>query len=189
MTPSSELRMSRLFSVKCHFRGNKLANGEGQSAVWGSQRRHLSDSMQELWQSWCRGNGEKSRSWSRRAQEGSWGQRYIKIHKTKQEVSRGTTKQICYHRPYNKRKPPDRLGPGESVGARVWPQDQIDQGGDWDPQEQGQMYEPWHRVVLPVNQFWQVSSPWASSFPQKWQFTEKSRLILSSEEVRRNVSF
>jgi len=47
-------------------------------------------------------------------------------------------------------------------------------------------------VVLAVNQFWQVSSPWASSFPRKWHFTEKSRLILSSEEGvrwRRNVSF
>ena len=28
LTPSSELRMSRLFSVKCHFRGNELAHGE-----------------------------------------------------------------------------------------------------------------------------------------------------------------
>jgi len=60
------------------------------------------------------------------------------------------------------------------------------------PQEQGQMYEPWHWVVLPVNQFWQVSSPWASSFPRKWHFTEKSQLILSSEEGvrwRQNVNF
>jgi len=42
-----------------------------------------------------------------------------KIHKTKQEVSRGTAKQICHHRPCNNRKPRDKLGPGESGGARI----------------------------------------------------------------------
>ena len=31
-----------------------------------------------------------------------------------------------HHRPCNKRKPRDRLGPGESVGVRIWPQDQMD---------------------------------------------------------------
>jgi len=34
LTPSSELRMSRLFSVKCHFRGNELAHGEETCQNW-----------------------------------------------------------------------------------------------------------------------------------------------------------
>ena len=197
--------------MKCHFRGNELTHGEETCRNWligsttqchssyicpcsyrsqedrRSQRMHLSES----WQSICRGNREKSRSSSRRAQ-GSWAQRYIKIHKTKQEVSRGTAKQICHHRPCNKRKPRDRLGPGESIGAQIWPKDQMDQRGYCDPQEQWQMYELWHWVVLPVDLLWQASSLWASSFPRKWHFTEKSRLAVNSEEGvrwRQNVNF
>jgi len=46
LTPSSELRMSRLFSVKCHFCGNELAHGEETCQNWltGSTTRfiHLS---------------------------------------------------------------------------------------------------------------------------------------------------
>jgi len=34
LTPSSELRMSRLFSVNCHFRGNELADGEETCQNW-----------------------------------------------------------------------------------------------------------------------------------------------------------
>jgi len=40
------------------------------------------------------------------------------------------------------------------------------------------MYEPGLRVVPPTVQLRQAPSPWSSSFPSKWHYTEKSPLSL-----------
>ena len=56
MMPSSELRVSRLFSVKCHFRGNELAHGEEHSHNLVITGRQLVFTEMTL-------HGEESKSW------------------------------------------------------------------------------------------------------------------------------
>jgi len=38
LTPSSELKVSRLFSAKCHFGGNELVYGEEACRNWSAER-------------------------------------------------------------------------------------------------------------------------------------------------------
>jgi len=45
LTSSSELKLSRLFSVKCHFGGNELVHGEEACRNWSSSEEDVR---------WCR---------------------------------------------------------------------------------------------------------------------------------------
>jgi len=49
------------------------------------------------------------------------------------------------------------------------------------------MYEPRLRVVLLTLQLRQAPSPWSSSFPSKWHYTEKSRHSFLKKTSKRQV--
>ena len=82
---------------------------------------------------------------------------------------------LSYNRSCDQRKPCDRLESGEGDRPWIWLQDQMDQGGNCNPQMQRQLYESGHRILLFTVQLWQAPSPWTSTFSWKWHFTEKSR--------------